>query len=184
MVLSWHIEVQKHMLQLSPSLTFLDSNTQALVPSSSTLFHHRSPTSNLPVTFFTVQKSNAKSRTMVRNSSIKWPETKNGMRRYTSSAEVRKKTWKNAARGCLEMDGSTIYFTTAFVHLISRCTLHAKEHNCFPVVQSSIWGIQGRVEQRLHLKKETILFRAPFSHAWLLMYRTDTDYTTFSVLLL
>ena len=99
---SWHVEVQKHMLHLSPSLTFLDSNTQALVPSSSTLFHHRSPTSNLPVTFFTVQKSNAKSRTMVRNSSIKWPETKNGMRRYTSSAEARKKTWKNAARGCLE----------------------------------------------------------------------------------
>ncbi len=33
------------------------SKTQWLLPSSSTVFHHRSPANSLPVTFFTVQKS-------------------------------------------------------------------------------------------------------------------------------
>lgn len=35
--------------QIKPNFTLRDSNTQRLLPSSSTLFHHRSPTSNLPV---------------------------------------------------------------------------------------------------------------------------------------
>ena len=46
-----------------------DSNTHSLLPSSLTLFHHRSPTSSRPVTFFTVQKSNAsKSMTAIKSS--------------------------------------------------------------------------------------------------------------------
>lgn len=39
------------------SRTFLFSNTQWLLPSSSMKFHQRKPTSSRPVTFFTVQKS-------------------------------------------------------------------------------------------------------------------------------
>lgn len=44
----------KHILGAASCLllTFLDSNTQWLLPSSSTWFHHRRPTSNLPDTFW------------------------------------------------------------------------------------------------------------------------------------
>ena len=55
--------------------TFLDSKIHLLVPSSSTLFHHLSPTSSLPEMFLTVQKSMASRRRMVRKSSMKWLET-------------------------------------------------------------------------------------------------------------
>ena len=56
--------------------TSFDSNTHSLVPSGFTLFHQRSPTSNLPVTFFTVQKSKASSKMTAMNSSMKCPEKK------------------------------------------------------------------------------------------------------------
>lgn len=73
-------------------LTFLDSKTQTLVPSSSTLFHHRRPTSRRPVTFFTVQKSTESNRMVVRNISMKCPLKMIGRRIYTRRADVRKKT--------------------------------------------------------------------------------------------
>lgn len=44
-------------------LTFLDSKTQKLVPSSSTWFQNLNPTSVLPDTFLTVQKSKASKTT-------------------------------------------------------------------------------------------------------------------------
>ena len=63
-----------HILHSPFLLTCFDSNTHSLLPSSFTLFHHRSPTSSLPVTFFTVQKSKASKRMTAMKSSTKWPE--------------------------------------------------------------------------------------------------------------
>ena len=47
--------------------TSADSKTQTDSPSGPVSFHQRRPQSNRPETFFTVQKSNAKSRTMMTN---------------------------------------------------------------------------------------------------------------------
>lgn len=106
-----------------------------LVPSSSTLFHHRNPTNSLPVTFFTVQKSKASSRITVRNSSTKCPLTKLDSTRYTISAEALKKMWKKAATGCLQVksaflisthhNGSSTHFILAWASPLGLAKLDA-----------------------------------------------------------
>lgn len=83
-----------------PWPAFRDSYTQWLFPSSSTWFHHRSPTSSLPVMFFTAQKSHDRSRMMVTIQAMKLLDT-SSHRRYTSMALTRKNRWKNDAMGCL-----------------------------------------------------------------------------------
>ena len=96
----WPLETWMNMCLFI--ITFLDSNIQVLVPSSSTLFHHRRPTSNLPVTFLTVQKSTASRSTMVRNMWTKYASPMSvDARMYTNSAATLKNTWKKAAIGCL-----------------------------------------------------------------------------------
>ena len=60
---------------ISPGFS-IDSNTHSLLPSSLTLFHHLNPTSNRPVTFFTVQKSKARSKMHTTQMNTKLEEKK------------------------------------------------------------------------------------------------------------
>ncbi|CDF35849.1 unnamed protein product [Chondrus crispus] len=70
--------------KMRPSMTLRFSRSAivskrhaCVVPSSAISFHHRKPTRRRPVTFFTVQKSNARSVTVmtnwITNESVKKP---------------------------------------------------------------------------------------------------------------
>ena len=95
----------KEISTLTRSRTFLASKRHWLLPSSSMKFHHRRPTSRRPDIFFTTQKSNERRRTIIMKPVMKLSVTKFRMKQI-KMASARKKTWKNAARGCLEDQGS------------------------------------------------------------------------------
>mmetsp|Transcript_19713 Transcript_19713/g.50086 ORF Transcript_19713/g.50086 Transcript_19713/m.50086 type:complete len:208 (+) Transcript_19713:395-1018(+) len=75
------------------------SKRHSLLPSGSISFHQRRPTSNLPETFFTVQKSKASSSTVMMKLSTNDEET-HVQKTYVRMAAVRKKRWKKATCGC------------------------------------------------------------------------------------
>lgn len=66
-----------------------DSKIQEDVPSSRTSFHQRNPTKRRPVTFFTVQKSNANNKTINTNCKIN-DDVKIQHSKYVTIAAVRK----------------------------------------------------------------------------------------------
>lgn len=76
------------------------SKIQWLLPSSSTWFHHRKPTSKRPVIFFTVQKSNDNKMIIMTNMVMKFVMNK-VEKMYNTMARVRKSKWNNNPKGCL-----------------------------------------------------------------------------------
>lgn len=90
---------------LSTSLTGFsesaDSNTHMLAPSLPVSENQRNPTSSRPDTFFTVQKSNARSKTMMTKIRTKL-EVKRRPSKYVKIAENRKTSRQNSAIGCDE----------------------------------------------------------------------------------
>lgn len=71
-----------------PGCANRDSKTQCELPSGRISFHQRSPTNFRPLTFFTVQKSMARSKTIRMKKSTK--ELKKPPRMYKSTATERK----------------------------------------------------------------------------------------------
>ena len=99
--------VQKTRLSVGFTARFCrDSNIHSLVPSSFISFHlvnminHLKPTNSLPLTFFTVQKSNASSKIITTNVSMN--ELKNDPRKYKTRAAVRNANKNIKACGWLE----------------------------------------------------------------------------------
>jgi hypothetical protein len=68
--------------------TSRDSNRQLFEPSSFTSFHQRRPTNSRPVTFLTVQKSNARRRTMTTKSVTKFVLVRAEPRKYLQSYSI------------------------------------------------------------------------------------------------
>jgi hypothetical protein len=93
---------------IKEKLTSLLSNTQAFVPSGWISFHHLNPTSNLPVTFLTVQKSNDNNKTQMMKMNV-LRSVNNLPKRYIAIAPVRNNKWNTKATGWLNIETDIKY---------------------------------------------------------------------------
>ena len=112
--------------------TCFDSKIQTLVPSSRISFHHRSPTRSRPVTFLTVQKSNARQRIIRTEAMTKDCEKTQSASTKMVMASDRNRKWNMSATGWLEAHLQQV--------MVSPCpSKHFRTKNSKSLLQKFTW---------------------------------------------